>query len=47
MKFELTEQDLNNLKVFLNRVKYEGLQEAIAVTNIINALMKPVNDTEK
>jgi hypothetical protein len=23
------------------------LQEAIAVTNIINALMKPVNDTEK
>lgn len=41
-KFELTEQQLNNLTIFINRVKFEGLNEVQAINEIMAALSSPI-----
>lgn len=43
MKIELTEQQLNNLQVFLQRLDLKG-NEVPAFVEIMNALNKPVID---
>lgn len=45
LKFELNEQQLNNLIVFLDRVPYKGFQEIQAIDEIMAALRNPVQDT--
>ena len=42
MKIELTEQQLQNLMAFLNRVEYKGLQEAQAINEIMTVLSNPI-----
>lgn len=45
MKFELNEQVLKNLGVFLARVDLKGA-EVQAYAEVINALNAPIKDTE-
>lgn len=40
MKIEFTENDYNNLMVFLDRVECKGLKEIHAMQTILNALME-------
>lgn len=40
MLIELTEQQINNLIVFLNRVEIKGFQEVEAFNQIVNILFK-------
>ncbi len=44
MKYIFTEENLNNLVVFLNRVEYKGLQEVEAIGQILSVLKKPIID---
>lgn len=47
MKFELSEQVINNLKAFLNRVDLKG-SEVGAFCEIVNALQNPIqSETEE
>lgn len=46
MRIELTEQQLNNLQVFLDRVELKG-REAIAYVDLLAALEQGVNSMQK
>lgn len=46
MKIEFAEQQLQNLIVFLDRVKYEGLKEVQAISEIMGVLNNPIKDEE-
>ena len=37
----LTEDDVQNLIIFLNRVEYKGIQEAGVITILVQKLTKP------
>jgi len=36
--FTTTKEDLNNLVIFLDRVKYEGLKEVMALNKIMDSI---------
>lgn len=38
MKIELDDVMVNNLLIFLNRIEYKGLEEAQAITQIVNII---------
>ena len=38
----LTEDDVQNLIIFLNRVEYKGIQEAGVITILVQKLTKPI-----
>ncbi len=40
MKFELNEDQLNNLLVFLDRVEFKGLKEFNALSDLLNCFTK-------
>lgn len=44
MKIILTEENLNNLIVFLNRIEYKGLQEVEAISQILFAIKNPIHE---
>jgi len=46
MKIEMTEAMINNLLIFLNRIEYKGLDEAQAVTYIVNAISQALNQNQ-
>jgi len=46
MKIEMTESMINNLLIFLNRIEYKGLDEAQAVTYIVNAISQALNQNQ-
>jgi hypothetical protein len=46
MKFEISDEVKNNIFVFLNRVKYEGLNEANSVMEIVKVLNTPIIEKE-
>ncbi|CAH0118526.1 hypothetical protein PAE9249_01015 [Paenibacillus sp. CECT 9249] len=45
-KYALSDEVINNLLVFLDRVKYEGLKETVALNDILQAISKPADETE-
>lgn len=47
MYIDLKENDIKNLKSFLNRLEYKGVTEAIAATNIFIALENPIKELPK
>lgn len=46
MKIEMTEAMINNLLIFLNRIEYKGLDEAQAVTYIVNAISQVLTQNQ-
>ncbi len=46
MKIEMTESMINNLLIFLNRIEYKGLDEAQAVTYIVNAISQALTQNQ-
>ena len=46
MKMEFTQQQLQNLMAFLDRVEIKGLKEIQAITEIIHILSSPIQETE-
>lgn len=44
--YQLSEQNVNNLLVFLNRIKYEGFEEVEAINQIMHQLKNPIVDNE-
>lgn len=44
MKFEFTQEQLNNLMVFLDRAEMKGLKELQAMNEIINVLGNPIQE---
>lgn len=46
MKIELSEQQIKNLLIFLNRVKFEGLTEHQALGEIVCAINNPIADKQ-
>lgn len=46
-KYVLTDEQVNNCIVFLNRVKFKGIEEANAVLEIIQALHNPVEEVQE
>ena len=46
MKIEMTEAMINNLLIFLNRIEYKGLDEAQAVTYIVNAISQALTQNQ-
>lgn len=46
MKYELTESQINNLIVFLNRVNYEGLKDINAINEILQSLNNPIDNKD-
>lgn len=47
IKVELTQQVINNIFVFLNRVKYEGFSEVDAINEIRTAFANPIKDNDE
>jgi hypothetical protein len=47
MRFEFSEQALNNLMIFLDRVDYKGLKENFAINEILNILNNPIKEENK
>lgn len=43
---ELSEEQISNLLVFLDRVEYKGLKEVQAVQDIMNSLLSPMDKQE-
>lgn len=43
----ISEQDLSNLMLFMDKVEMKGRTEAIAMVNILNALNKAIKTTEQ
>lgn len=46
MKIEMTEAMINNLLIFLNRIEYKGLDEAQAVTYIVNTISQALTQNQ-
>lgn len=46
-KLELTEAQMKNLAIFLNRVSVTGLQEVAAMSELASAINKPLLDMIK
>lgn len=46
MKYEFTEQILNNLMVFLDRVSMTGIKELTAMNEILNIFKNPLKEEE-
>lgn len=46
MKYELSEEQVKNIFIFLNRVDLKGA-EAAALLSIINALSKPIEEVKE
>lgn len=46
MIIKFNEEDVKNLNAFLDRVEMKGRQEALAMSNIIMALNKPLKEKE-
>jgi len=44
LKYEFTEQQINNLLSFLDRVELKGFKELQAMNEIINILQSPVQE---
>lgn len=44
MKFDFTEQQVNNLLVFMDRISLTGIKEVQAFNEIIAALNNPINE---
>lgn len=44
MKYELSNEVVNNLMVFLDRVQVKGFQEIQALQEVVNALQNPDNE---
>ena len=42
----MTEAMINNLLIFLNRIEYKGLDEAQAVTYIVNAISQALTQNQ-
>ncbi|MCM3273898.1 hypothetical protein [Paenibacillus elgii] len=46
--YEISDSQMNNLLVFLDRVKnYEGIKEVVAMNEIIAVLSNPVKEENK
>lgn len=45
-RFDLTDAQLSNLRFFLDKVTYQGLQEVQAVTDLLSTLSKPIAVSE-
>ncbi|ALS22311.1 hypothetical protein [Paenibacillus naphthalenovorans] len=43
-KFEISDAVLNNIFLFLDRVKYEGLKENRALNEIMSVLTNPIKE---
>ena len=46
MLYEISDQVRNNIFVFLDRVKYDGIKEITAVNEIMSVLSSPVKEKE-
>lgn len=46
MIYRLSEEEVNNIVYFLNKVSFKGLKEVEAATRIIHALKNPTNELE-
>lgn len=44
MKFELTEAQVHNLKIFLDRVEYKGFNEVSAISELIYVFENPIQE---
>lgn len=44
---ELTDKQIKNIGAFLNRVEYKGVDEAIAVVEIIDVIEKSMVESKK
>ena len=44
--YKMTDQQVNNLLVFLDRVEYKGFKEIQAANEILKVLAEPVTDKE-
>jgi hypothetical protein len=44
MKFEISEQVINNLLAFLDRIEYKGFKEIAAINEIMNVLNSTVKE---
>ena len=44
MKFEFTEQALNNLLIFIDRIQFSGLKELQAINEIMTILNNPIKE---
>ncbi|MCA1021658.1 hypothetical protein [Halobacillus litoralis] len=47
MKYELNEQELNNLMLFLDRVEAKGLNENQAFSRLIQIFTSPIQEPNK
>ena len=47
MLYDINDQVKSNIFVFLDRVKYDGLKEIQAISEIITALSNPVKNNEE
>jgi len=43
MYIELTEQELNTIMIFLDRVDYKGLKEIQEINKVLSKLTRPVD----
>lgn len=46
MRYELSEQVLNNLIIFLDRVSFQSLKEHTALSEILGVLNNPIKEEE-
>jgi hypothetical protein len=46
MKYEISDEIKNNIFVFLNRIKFEGLNEANSAMEIVKVLNTPIIERE-
>ena len=47
MKYELNDEQVKNLKIFLNRIEYKGLIEAVAAVELMTLLNHPIQEEAK
>jgi|CZCB01.1.fsa_nt_gi hypothetical protein len=45
--FIISENDLKNLLIFLDRVQYNGLKEVDAINRIIRILQNPIDENKQ
>lgn len=45
-KYEISEQIMNNILVFLDRVDYKGIKEIQAVNEVLQVLNNPIQESE-
>ena len=45
-KYFITDGDLKNLIIFLNRVEYKGLEEVSAINKILAVLENPIEEND-